>query len=276
MSRSYAWWNGTILPANEILISPFDRGLLYGDGLFETLRADDETIWHLDRHLDRLNQSAGALNFDVEAFPDWGSVILSLISKNCLAGPIRIKILVTRGRLSVLGLPQPAAQTMMVTTINFTPPSEEQIRRGIEGRISRDWQTPQLAMHKTCNYLPYLCANEEVSAAGGEIALLKDRDGFISEATTAALLFTRGSTFCFPRSHWQLPSTTAEVLLERLQENNHSVESAPIREDDVPSFDGCWVLSSSLGARPVNLPEFDTVRDDRVELTEMFNSLIFQ
>jgi len=276
MSDTYlAWWNGSVLPENEILISPFDRGLLYGDALFETLRADDDHIWHLALHLERLNQSADELNFQPKSFPDWGAIISDLISTNRLNGPIRIKILVTRGRAKALGLPTPEQQTAIVTTIPFEPPSDKVLKVGLNGWISSNWQTPQLAMHKTCNYLPYLCANQEALENGGEIAILTDQEHMISEATTAALVFTAGDTWIFPQSRWQLASTTAEVLSKRLEILNQSIETRSVAVDELSDFDGCWVLSSSLGARPVNLRQLGAQREDRFAVTKRINQLIY-
>lgn len=273
--RLRAWLNGEVLPVDRLAISPFDRGLMYGDGLFETLRADDGHIWHYTRHIDRMLESARELNFDAEAFPDWRAIILNLIEANGLRRFTRIKILVTRGVDPTLGLPLPLTQTMLVTTTPFSPPSNADLERGVDARISNSWITPQLAAHKTMNYLPFLCANQEVKAQGAEIALLKDAEGFISEAVTAAVVFTRGEKWIFPKSQWQLPSTTAEVLAERLEADGHSIEFSGIRESDLRQLDGCWLLSSSMGARPLNLPGLLQCDGNRLERTLEINALIY-
>jgi len=57
--------NGELVPEDEAKISVFDHGLLYGDGVFEGIRAYDGYVFKLDDHLDRLYRSARAINLDV-------------------------------------------------------------------------------------------------------------------------------------------------------------------------------------------------------------------
>ncbi|MEP7219898.1 MAG: aminotransferase class IV, partial [Bacteroidota bacterium] len=88
--------NGEIISADRATISPFDRGFLYGDGLFETMRAYNGCIHLLRRHLERLRESATFLTIPIPTDDD----LITAIERTIIANNIRdaaLRLTVTRG-----------------------------------------------------------------------------------------------------------------------------------------------------------------------------------
>ena len=106
MEKQFVWLNEALIPVSQALVSVNDRGFLYGDGLFETLRADAGRVRFLTGHLERLDASARAFRLPLPENISWQERLAQLLAANGLSrGPARVKILLTRGVAPGLGLP---------------------------------------------------------------------------------------------------------------------------------------------------------------------------
>ena len=125
------WLNGSFTTLKDARISPLDRGFLYGDGLFETLRADKGEIFFLPDHLDRLRKSAAELRLPELPRINWDKVLKELLRRNDLARAIaRVKIILTRGIISGLGLPPSSKPTLCLTAEPYSPPGRKRYSEG--------------------------------------------------------------------------------------------------------------------------------------------------
>src|SRR3954466_9647601 len=89
--------NGGFRPAAEASVSVFDHGLLYGDGVFEGIRAYNGRVFKLERHIDRLFDSAKAIRLEI---PQSHAAVCALVVETCRRNRIRdgyIRLVVTRG-----------------------------------------------------------------------------------------------------------------------------------------------------------------------------------
>ncbi len=101
----FVWLNDGLLPMDQARISVNDRGFLYGDGFFETLRAEAGSIWFLKEHLTRLQNSAAAFRLPFPQGLPWEERLGRLLTANGLEqATARVKILLTRGEAPGLGL----------------------------------------------------------------------------------------------------------------------------------------------------------------------------
>ena len=97
-NQEFVWLNDNLIPLDQARVSVNDRGLLYGDGLFETLRAEDGRVFFLPEHLERLGASARAFRLPVPGNVPWPERLAQLLAANGLGrGPARVKILLSRG-----------------------------------------------------------------------------------------------------------------------------------------------------------------------------------
>lgn len=248
------WLNGAYLPLPEARISVMDRGFQFGDGLFETLRADQGRVLLFGRHLRRLAGAARHYRLS-EAFLNripWGSVISELLARNHLDQRIaRVKIIVTRGIAGPLGLPEANRPTVCVSATGYQPPAPEDYARGWSAHLARTGYAAPLAGHKTLNYLFYLVARQEAMDYEKDEAILVGADGCLAETATGSLLLLRGDTWYRPDHALQLPGTAIERALELLNEQGCAVRTEKIPATDLATFDGAWTLNSMIGILPI-------------------------
>ena len=115
MEKQFVWLNDGLIPISQARVPVNDRGFLFGDGLFETLRADSGRVYFLTEHLERLEASAQAFRLPFPARVPWPERLEQLLAANGLSrGPARIKILLTRGVAAGLGLPEECRPTLVI------------------------------------------------------------------------------------------------------------------------------------------------------------------
>ena len=106
MKSQFVWLNDDLVPVDQARVSVNDRGFLYGDGFFETLRAEAGTVFFLREHLARLAASAVVFRLPFPGDLPWKERLARLLAANGLEeGIARVKIQLTRGVASGLGLP---------------------------------------------------------------------------------------------------------------------------------------------------------------------------
>ncbi|MFZ2448122.1 MAG: aminotransferase class IV [Syntrophobacteraceae bacterium] len=245
------WLNGGFIPLDEARISPLDRGFLYGDGFFETIRAEAGGALYLRAHLERLYASLGAFRIALGPVPDWDATVSALLRQNGLdRRAASVKILVTRGIASPLGLPVPERPTVCVFAREYAPPPREDYEKGWDLHIFKEGHSPPLAAHKSLNYLYYLAARQSALDAGGREAILLDRDGLVTETSAGSLLARTGGRWWTPESAHMLPGITIREVRAILREAGTEVEHRPARPEDIESAETVWVLNSLIGVMP--------------------------
>ncbi len=264
------WWNGRYCALEDVSIHPFDRGFLFGDGLFETVRLHHGVPLWLSAHLRRLRE--GLRHFNLGELSDFFSnegeirhIISGLVSHNPSLGNVaRLKIIVTRGQAPSLGLPTPevphysrgkamgtATPTILLFALPYTPPSEELYRNGVRLYRLPGRYAPPLGRYKTLNYLFFLWAKEEAVQHGADEAVIEDVHGSIAEASTASLAAFLEGKWIFPESPWKLWGTTEEILSPILLRAGYALCRRPLTYHEMRSCDAIWLLNSLLGIMPV-------------------------
>lgn len=213
------WLNGTLLEESEARISPSDRGLLLGDGLFETMAAQGGMVPFLGRHFARLCHGASVLRLPVRfTLIDLAIAVQELLTANDLSSAA-IRLTLTRGPGPRGLLPaDQSSPTLMLTASRM--PAENGPVRLITSSIRRDCSSVLSAI-KSLNYLPNVLARLEASEAGADDALLLNHAGRLAEAS-ASNVFVRlkGQWVTPPVTEGALPGIRRALLLEagRVQE----------------------------------------------------------
>jgi len=249
---TYLWLNDELLPASQGRVSVLDRGFLYGDGLFETLRAKNGRVELLQPHLQRLAASARELNLPFPARYPWEERLTRLLAVNRLAsGMAAVKIILTRGEHPELGLPAVPRGTLVITARPYSPPPSEEYRRGWPTVIFPARRTSFLGGHKTLNYLYYLAARQYATERGGREALILEADGRLSEAATANLVLLREGVYETPAAASALPGVTLAALARGLAARGRELVRVPLRPRDLWAAEGVWLINSLMGLMPV-------------------------
>jgi branched-chain amino acid aminotransferase len=250
---AFVWINEELLPLTQARVSVEDRGFLYGDGFFETLRAEDGRVLFLEEHLERLRASAQAFGIN---FPDqipWQERLDKLLAANGLQqGTAAVKILLTRGEASGLGLPPSLAPTLVVWARPYLPPSPEEYEAGWPVAVFPERRTTFIGGHKSLNYLFYLAARQYALDQGAREALILEADGLVSEGAATSLIVTRQDRFLTPAAPSALPGVTVAALARGLERQGRNLERVSLRFSEVQEADGLWLANSLTGVMPVS------------------------
>lgn len=191
--------NGEWRPAGAAKVDAADRGLLYGYGLFETVRVRGGRPVLVERHLERLFRSAPVLGLPLP----WGPEALAALVAECAA---RNGVAEGGVRLTVTAGPGPAfspggeAPGLVLTARRGPLYPEDAYERGCRAVIAtvrRNHRSP-LAGVKSLNYLDNLLARREAAARGADEALLLNVDGELAEGAATNLFFVRRGRLCTP------------------------------------------------------------------------------
>jgi branched-chain amino acid aminotransferase len=191
------WLNGGVVAAAQARIDPADRGLLLGDGIFETIAVRDSHPRDLDRHFARLSAGAALLRlpmpFDASQMEAASHAVLA--ANGLTQGALRITLTRGAGPRGVL----PAAgmaPTLMITAASM-PPISGTLSAIIAQHIRRD-ETSPLSAIKSLNYLPNILARIEAAERGADDALLLNQAGRLAEASAGNLFVLRDGVWLTP------------------------------------------------------------------------------
>ena len=186
--------NGRLVEEREALVSVFDRGFLFGDGLFESMRAVGGTVFRLDRHLERLQNAAVLVGLDLGGVGTGLAAAVDEVIRDNRLGDARVRITVTRGRgrpgeyLEATGPP-----TVVIVAAPFSGLDARRHEEGVSVAVSSRRQIPPESLDpaiKSISRLSSVLARREASALGAFEALLLDGAGDLTEGTVSNLFIT--------------------------------------------------------------------------------------
>ena len=248
----FVWLNDNLIHLDQARVSVNDRGFLYGDGLFETLRADDGRVLFLPEHLERLAASARAFRLPFPAAAPWEERLARLLTANGLGrGPARAKILLSRGVAAGVGLPPAARPTLVIWAQPYTPPSPAEYAAGWPVVIFPEGRSTFVGRHKSLNYLFYLAARQYALDRGAREALILAPDGLVSEGAATSLVYLRQGRYYTPASASALPGVTLAVLGRGLAARGLVLDPCPATVAQLQEADGLWLANSLMGLMPV-------------------------
>jgi aminodeoxychorismate lyase len=241
-----AWLHGQFVPERDAVVSVFDRGFLYGDGLFETLRFEDGCPVQWQAHWNRLTQGASALGI---AIP-WTAEQLrnaagELILRNQLTKGI-LRITLTRGCGRRGYSPKGAGNPFLALTLHPAPESHGQEGLTLAVSSYRVLAGDPLLQIKSGSQLVRVMARAEAGAAGE--ALLLNHHGRVAEAASANLFWLQENRLHTPPlSEGALPGITRATLIELCPRQGLRCIETETRLEDLHQSEGVWLTNSSWG-----------------------------
>jgi branched-chain amino acid aminotransferase len=208
--------DGVYYPKSQAKVSVYDHGLLYGDGVFEGIRAYNSTVFKLKEHIDRLYRSAHAIMLQIPLTKEkMTEAVVETLRRNKMKDAY-IRLVVTRG-IGDLGLdprkcPKPS---VIIITDTISIMSKEAKEKGITAMIT--WvrrNSVDAATHeiKSLNYLNSVLAKMEATANGVDEAICLDKNGYIAEGVGENLFIVKdGKLFTPPSSAGALAGITAQL-----------------------------------------------------------------
>jgi branched-chain amino acid aminotransferase len=254
----YIFINGKLIIENKAKIQVRDRGFLYGDGLFETLRSYKGFMFMLDAHLQRLFHSLKVLKyniyFDKEYIED--AVNKTVKKNNLSADDTYIKIIVTRGIHSgELHFDNYYKPNLIIIADSLTPYLEDDYTKGINiisSSVIRQAVGSPIYSHKLLNYLENIFAKDEAHCNGAQEAIFLTRDRLVLEGASSNIFFIKGNTvYTPPLTQNILPGITRKVIIEICKENGIRIRERRIHYREFISADEIFKTSSIAGIVPV-------------------------
>jgi branched-chain amino acid aminotransferase/para-aminobenzoate synthetase component 1 len=250
--QEYVWLNDDLIPLNQARVSVNDRGFLYADGLFETLRAEAGSIWFLREHLARLAASARLFRLPFPQDIVWEHRLNELLIANGLKQrPARLKILLSRGEAPGLGLPESGRPTLVIWAQPYEPPPEVEYAAGWSLVTFPERRSTFMGRHKSLNYLFYLAARQYALDRGAREALILEADGLVSEGAATSLVYHRQGQYFTPAAASALPGVTVAVLTWGLARQSILLEAVPTTLEQLHRAEGVWLANALMGLMPV-------------------------
>ena len=248
--------DGVFYPKSQAKVSVYDHGLLYGDGVFEGIRAYNGIVFKLKEHIRRLYRSAHALMLKIPLSEDeMTQAVVETLRKNSLRDAY-IRLIVTRGE-GDLGLdprkcPKPS---VIIITDTISIMSSEAKEKGISTVISWVRRHPvDTTTHeiKSLNYLNSVLAKMEATAYGADEAIGLDKNGIVAEGVGENLFVVKdGKLFTPPSSTGALAGITAKLATEFAKNLGFSVTEANITPFQLFTADELFFTGTAAEVVPI-------------------------
>ena len=239
---------GAIAHEPRLMLMPMDDHLAHrGDGVFETIKYHEGRLYRLDKHLERMRRSAGAIYLEPPA--SWERIREMVIEVAGAGGEKTglMRVLLGRGPggFGIDPAESPTA-SLYIVAYRFSPRPESWYKAGLKGfRTSIPAKQNYLAKIKNANYLPNVLMIREATARGMDVPFCFDEEGFLAESAVASLcLVNREGVLEIPTRNNSLPGTTMLRVLELLDGRApHAMRR--IREEDI--FEAAEVIMLGTG-----------------------------
>ncbi len=249
--------NGEFYPKSEAKVSVYDHGLLYGDGIFEGIRAYEGTVFKLDEHLDRLYRSAHAMLLEISLTKDeMKKAVLDTLKTNNLRNAY-IRLVVTRG-VGDLGLdPRKCSKptVIIITTRLIQLHSNDRKKDGITAMVSwvkRDPVDATTHEIKSLNYLNSILAKIEANIASVDEAICLDKRGFVSEGVAENIFMVRnGEIRTPPTTTGALPGITREVVIKLAKRLGYAMIERNMTPNELFNADEVFFTGTAAEIIPV-------------------------
>ncbi len=250
------WIDGRYYDKENARISVWDHGLLYGDGIFEGIRAYNGRVFRLDEHLERLYRSARCLGIQIPMpLPEMADRVVDCVRRNQLRDAY-IRLLVTRGS-GDLGLdPRKCRQASVVVIadrISLYP--SEAYEAGLRLVVASTRKNAVDALNpriKSMNYLNNILAKMEAIQAGVAESVMLDRNGFVTECTSENIFTVKDRVLYTPiAAVGILEGITRGVVMELARTRGYRVEEAFMTTHDLMAADECFVTGTGAEILPV-------------------------
>jgi len=253
--------DGKLVPASEATVNVRDRGFMYGDGAFETLRIYGGEPFEWAAHAERLQHSCETLGF-AEALPPTAD-LRARVDETLAANELRdayLKLSVTRGVQPGKLTPAAAVDPTVVVYVSELP------RGGVDGE--RVWDGPASlgtvdrvrvpdgaipAAAKSHNYLNGILARLELRGSDHDEAIMCTPGGYLAEGATSNLFFVTEGRLRTPTTELPLlPGVTRHVVLSLAEEADIPVETGRYEPDALANASELFLTNSTWEIRPVS------------------------
>lgn len=248
----FAFLDGDFVAAADARVSAFDRGFLFGDGVYEVIPVYGGHAFHADHHLARLDRSLAGIGLDTPWDDDWwGSRIDELVTRNG-SGDQSLYLQVTRGAEHGRDHRFPTRVEPTVFMFSTATPARDPAvdRDGLKAITAEDFRWARCDL-KTISLLANVLLREQAHAAGADEVILH-RNGRLTEASVSnAYIVVGGRVVTPPLSAELLPGVTRIVAFELCAALGIPVAERALTVEELNAADEVWITSSTREIGPI-------------------------
>ena len=248
--------DGKLVDKEKAVVSVFDHGLLYGDGVFEGIRTYDCLVFRLKEHIDRLYRSAAAIELEIPMAKDaLAGAVVATLKANSLSNAY-IRLVVTRGA-GDLGLDPRKCKvpTVFIIADRIALYPQEYYRKGLSIITARTRRIDPKALDpriKSLNYLNNILAKIEAIKAGTEEAIMLTYDGRVAECTgDNVFIVKKGELITPPVKVGALEGITRDAVIGIAAGQKMPFSEKPLVIEDIYSADEAFLTGTAAELIPV-------------------------
>lgn len=256
----WIYLNNKFVIDKEAVVSVFDHGFLYGDGVYETIRSYGPRIFMRDEHLSRLFRSAAEIGLAMPIpVKNWGDILQEAMIRNEVGTDLQdayLRITVSRGAGDV-GL-DPAlcsSPTVVVMAKPLVPPASHLYETGVNVIVASTKRNLPSALPpqiKSTNFLNNIQAKREAIAAGAFDSILLNWEQHLTECTISNVFFVMNGTLRTPALECGLlDGITRSIVIRLAGKLNMHVEEGRYTVDQLYRADECFLTNTSMEIMPV-------------------------
>jgi len=282
---SIVYIDGKFYPKSEAKVSVYDHGLLYGDGVFEGIRAYDNVVFKLKEHIERLYKSAHSIMLQIPITQkQMADAVVNTLRKNKLTYAY-IRLVVTRG-VGDLGLDPRKCSKATVIIISepvITLHSKEKKEKGITAMVTWVKRDPVDATShevKSLNYLNSILAKIESNTAGVDEAICLDKTGFVCEGVAENIFVVKDrNVITPPTSTGALRGITRSVVMGLAEELGYQVIERNVTPNELFTADEVFLTGTAAEITPVREVNRRIIGDGKLgpitkKLLQEFNKMV--
>jgi len=246
--------DGHFLPKSEAKISVYDHGLLYGDGVFEGIRAYNGRVFKLEEHIKRLYHSANSIELSIPmSQEDLKKKILETIRRNGLKDAYA-RVVVTRG-VGDLGLDPrkcPKSSIIIIIIADRITLWKEKSLKAITASTRRNAVTALNPMIKSLNYLNNILAKLEANRANVSEAIMLNQQGLVCEGTGDNIFIVKNRVIATPPPSANiLVGVTRDAVIELASKEGLKVEQRDITVHELYNADEAFFTGTAAEVMPL-------------------------
>ena len=267
----WTYLDGEFISKEEVRISPFDRGFLFGDSVYEVIPAYSNKLFLFNEHLERLKNSLHITNIpSPDSLEDLQPLIMELLKKNQFLNQA-IYIQITRGvdpvRSHVSANTTLPTLFMSSAELEINPYREDPKKKGLKVKLEQDIRWKRCDV-KATTLLPNIIPFHQEDTTNFDEILFHDGEK-INEGSKSNFFFVFGDLIVTPPKEQNiLLGVTRNYFLKRLSEEGFEVLEKEVRIEDLNEADEIWVTSSTKEIQPVH--QVDNKVLQRKELEEYY------
>jgi D-alanine transaminase len=242
--------NGEFLPPDQARVSVFDRGFIFGDGVYEVIPVFGDRLFRLPHHLSRLDASLSAIRLgNPHTPPEWNSIFTRLLAAG--SGDQSIYLQITRGVAPRdHAFPPNITPTVFAYAqpLKYSPP--EQLAQGVVAVTAADirWQRCDI---KAIALLANALLRQQAIDQGAAEAILV-RDGVVTEGAASNIFVVKnGRLVTPPKGPFILPGITRDLVVEIARAKGIPCDELPVKIETLTSADEVWLTSSTKEILPI-------------------------